>query len=52
MAVKLEDYFFIISLNEIKFKIWRVTFLKVFYHQEIMGWTFEFSEMTVGPQTC
>ena len=30
---------FIIKFIEIKFKIWRVTFLKSFYHKEIMGWT-------------
>ena len=38
---------FIIQLTEIKFKIWRVTFFNSFYHKEIMGWTFGFSEIRV-----
>ena len=35
--------FFICYLTEIKFEIWRVTFLNVFCHWEIMGWTPGFS---------
>ena len=38
---------FIIYLNQIKFKIWMVAFLKsVFYNKEIMGLTFGFQEIT------
>ena len=36
----------IFILTKIKIKIWRVTFLKVFYHKEIMGWISAFPEMT------
>ena len=37
---------FVIQLTEIKFKIWRVTFLGSFLPQKIMGWTSGFPEIT------
>ena len=45
-SIPYGEFFFIIELNKIKLKIWRVTFLKSLYHKEIMGWTSSFPEMT------
>ena len=37
--------FFISELTGIKFKIWRVTFFKSFYHLKILGWTSDFHQI-------
>ena len=40
------DIFLLLNLPRQNFEIWRVTFLKVFYHKETMGLTSGFSEIT------